>query len=132
MLREPVAVITEFFRRLRELDRFCHRLRGRVAADDGRLVEDAELQIGKPRLGSAKASHRDHREGTNQNQIIDSRFSLFSVSSVAKICLSDLAFGAADELAQHRVPREREVGPIIAAAAKAHDTTTRELIGEPA
>jgi hypothetical protein len=45
MLREPVAVITEFFRRLRELDRFCHRLRGRMAADDGRLVEDAELQL---------------------------------------------------------------------------------------
>ena len=57
MLREPVAAITEFLRRLRELDRFRHRLRGRMAADDGRLVEDAEFQIGELRLGSAKFEH---------------------------------------------------------------------------
>ena len=43
---------------------------------------------------------------------------------------SDLALRAADKLVQHRVPRERQVVAIIAAAAKPHDASARELVGE--
>ena len=52
MFSEPVTVITEFLDRLCELDRFTHCLRGRVSADDRRLVEYAEFQLVVLRLSA--------------------------------------------------------------------------------
>src|SRR5262249_11142530 len=45
MFGQPVAVITEFLGRLHQSYRFVHRPGGRMAADDGRLVENAQFDF---------------------------------------------------------------------------------------
>ena len=88
-----------------KLERLVDSLGRGVAADDGRLIEYAELNVGHKAI---------------------------SGGSLVRARSAILGNRCSDEFGKHAVPSEREITAIVSTSAETHDASLRELIRKTA